>query len=163
MNPTPQSIVRKLFDELTRLPDVQRLQITLTNCYLELMTFTLAVKTCKNGKQIAKARKEFTHYHLITLLHEAGTISDDEAKFLNWFRQRRNEAAHEIEFAVTKEHLSAFKGYTISNNRIVLGPVPNQEQMPQLDHPFNLRGLCVFTVMHLWNEHLEVFVPIFKG
>jgi hypothetical protein len=71
-------------------------------------------------------------------------------KFLHWFRQRRNEAAHEVEFSVTRDHLLTFKGYTTSDGRT------------PLDDPKNLPLLCKEMVFGFWNHHVKLFGPIFN-
>ncbi|HPA16133.1 MAG TPA: hypothetical protein PLU30_00200 [Verrucomicrobiae bacterium] len=147
--PLPHDVIRKLVSDLTAAPDHPRLQITITNCYLELLTYVLATNKCKNAPRIAEARRDFTQSVLITLLHEAAIISDADAKMLHWFRQRRNAAAHEVEFSVSKEHLSPFRGCRASDRKT------------PLDDPKNLNTLCLEAVFGFWNHHVEVFAPIF--
>ncbi|MDX6766032.1 MAG: hypothetical protein SFU85_04500 [Candidatus Methylacidiphilales bacterium] len=148
--PLPQNVIKRLIDELAALPQHPRVQIIVTHCYLELLVHQLALQRCKNSKRIAEGAREFTQSIKVTMLNEAGIISDEDAKFLHWFRRKRNDAAHEVDFKITKEDLSEFRGYTASDRKT------------RLDDPKHLSLLCAETVMGFWNHHVQVFAPLFE-
>lgn len=145
----PKDVIARLFRDLSALPDHARLQVTVAHCYLELFVHLLAVKKCKNGNRIEESSRDYPHAVKIVLLHEAGIISDWEAKCLHWFRKMRNEAAHVVDFAITTDDLTIFKGKKASNSQT------------SLDDPKNIQPLCIEIVAGFWNAHVEFFGPLF--
>ena len=146
----PQGLIQRLIEDLEKVPDHQRMQIIVTHCYLELLVHQLALATCKNKKIIEDSRRDFSQSVKVTLLHEASIISDEHALFLHWFRQRRNDAAHNVDFSIDRNHLKIFSGYTSSD-----GVTP-------LDDPSNIGLLCMEIVFGFWNQHVHIFAPIFE-
>ncbi len=144
----PSKIVTKFFTELPSESGTTRFQIIVANCYLELFVNQLAIHKCKNKNKIKKSNRDFTHSIKITLLHEVGIIGDWELKYLDWFRKRRNEAAHNVEFSITNEHLKLFREHQVK---------PGE---PKLD-PNNIGKLCEEIVAGFWNMHADFFAPLF--
>lgn len=147
---SPKDLIVKLIEEISLVKTSQRLLITVTHCHLELLVHTLVLHRCKNGRMIAESGRDYPQSVKITLLHECNIIRDQDVMFLTWFRKRRNEAAHEVEFSITPQHLNAFKGYTASDRKT------------RLDLVENLSLLCQETVFGFWNQHVELFAPIFN-
>ena len=147
--PLPQDVIAKLFKELSILPDHARLQITAAHCYLELFVHLLAVKKCKNGSRIEESSRDYPHSVKIVLLHEVGLISDQYAEILHWFRKKRNEAAHRVDFSISAADLTIFRGLKASDPKTAL------------DDPKNINLLCIEIVVGFWNAHVEFFAPLF--
>ena len=111
--PEPKDVVAKLISELSILPDHPRVLITVSHCYIELFVHLLAAAKCKNSKRIESSNRDYPHSVKIVLLHEAGIITEQWSEILHWFRKKRNEAAHRVEFSLSDEDLSLFQGRKI--------------------------------------------------
>jgi hypothetical protein len=158
--PLPKDFIVSFLEEFKMLPHHARVQITVTHCYLELLVHLLAIHKCKNGQRIKGSHRDYPHSVKTVMLHEMGLISDRQAEVLHWFRQKRNEAAHEALFSISTADLAIFKGVKAV---IYAGPkVPKLIEGPALDDPKNFHFLCLHIVIELWNSHVEFFSPLFK-
>jgi hypothetical protein len=137
---TPGEFFPKFFGDLREPSNGPRLQVLLTNCYLEFFVHLMAVNGCKSRKMIEDSGRDFPHAVKIALLHEAGGVTDEEATFLHWFRKKRNDAAHEVEFDVTEDEVQ--KMWTSMTS--YLGTLAS--------HEVNLRNLCFAFLMSFWNR-----------
>jgi hypothetical protein len=147
--PFPQDVIAMLFKELSALPDHARLQITAAHCYLELFVHLLVVNKCKNAQRIQESSRDYPQSVKIVLLHEAGLISDKYAEILHWFRKKRNEAAHQVDFSISAADLTIFRGMKASDRKTAL------------DDPKNVHHLCIEIVVGFWNAHVGFFAPLF--
>jgi hypothetical protein len=149
-----EDVLRMFFKEFDVLPPHARVQITVTHCYLELLVHLLVLHKCKNKERIEKSNRDYPHSVRIVLLHEMGLISDRWADVLHWFRKKRNDAAHQVEFSLSKGDLTLFKGLEI-------GPFVSEDGKDRLllalDDPKNIHHLCVEILLGFWNTHPEFF------
>lgn len=70
-----------------------RFQVIVTNGVLEMFVNTLIENKCKDGKKISD-NSYFTYSIKLTLLYEAGLISEIDYKRLKAFKKLRDKAAH---------------------------------------------------------------------
>jgi hypothetical protein len=146
----------KLLEEINALPENPRVLITVSHCYIELYVHILAEGKCKNSKRIVSSNRDYPHSTKIVILHEMGVLSDRWAEILHWFRKKRNDAAHEVEFAITPADLVLFEGFQATGLECKEGPVP-------IDHPRKLRMLCVEIIIGFWNDHVRDLGPLMKA
>jgi hypothetical protein len=99
----------RAMQELNRVRGEPNLAIIIAHGMVELMINILVEKKCKHGKRINSDRRGYTHSTKLVILHELGLLSDHHYKLLNWFRDRRNDVAHQPFFKLEPYMLSEFK------------------------------------------------------
>ena len=134
--------VIKFFGELYKVKDNPRLVALLGHGFLELLINTLIDAQCKNAKKIVSNQRDYPHSAKLLILNELGIISDDLYRNFDWFRKIRNKAAHEPFFEITKNDMSALQNKKYHN--------------PDMFYEF-----CNLLISGFWNDHLDVFGPVF--
>ena len=98
----------------------------------------LVLERLKKGEKV----KSFSYAVRLIMLHQAGIISDKEFLHLEWYKDIRNQAAHEPLFKITNESF------------IKLGN-------PSYSSPDKLLKLTTDLLGSIWNAHYELFTPSF--
>ena len=132
----------KVFVELGKIKGDSRLLILVTNGFLELLVNNLIDTKCKNAKRITSNHRDYPYSAKLLLLNEIEVLPDDVYQVLDWLRKLWNRAAHEPLFDVAKSDLTHLKNQNWHD-------------------PSKLYNFCAAIIGSLWNEHLDVFVPVF--
>lgn len=92
--------------ELRQATDSPRLLVIAAHGLVELAVNALIDLNCKNAKLITSRGRDFPHSVKLLILNELGILTDSRYKCLNWFRQLRNDAAHNVHFSPDLSQLS---------------------------------------------------------
>jgi hypothetical protein len=139
------------FRELSKVKDNQRSLVIVTHGFIELLVNTLIAEHCKHGKKkIASNKRDYPQAVKLVLLSELNVIDNRLYGILDWFRKLRNKAAHEPFFALTPGDLDFAKK---SMDRFL-----PSENIPEIK---DLNSFCQLLVGTIWNNNLDLFVPIF--
>ena len=133
--------LRKVFLEIDKVKDNDRIIMLIAHGFLELLINTLVGKKCQNHKKILEYRSEFSYSAKLILLNEMGYINRKEFRILDRFRKIRNEAAHEPIFKLSRSDIEYFSEFNPPSEDIVL--------------------LCKRIIIIIWNKYNLVFYPIF--
>ncbi|GJL93557.1 hypothetical protein [Hyphococcus sp.] len=131
----------RMFMEVNRVRGNSRSVVLVAHGFLELMVGELIKAKLKNAGKVRSNKREFSHSAQLLILNELGIVSDPLFERLNWFRKLRNDAAHQPLFEVTADDLRVFDG--------------------DRRDPANLPNTLLGVLGALWNEHLDVFLPVF--
>lgn len=143
--PIPSKILESFFSDIDSVNHKPRFQIIVTGGYLELLVNTLIEHKCKSN-----GPKKFNYANKLVLLHEIGTISENEFEILNAFRDLRNEAAHVAQFTLTPEMIAPFlKNFKHYKSGRLFGIA-------------NFQQICHVILGGFWNAHTAVFHPYFN-
>lgn len=85
-----------------------RLALIIAHGLAELVVSTLVERRCKHGKKINNDHRGYPQSAKLVLLHELNVLSDHHFRLLNWFRDLRNDSAHEPFFELKSDHLQNF-------------------------------------------------------
>lgn len=139
------------FRELKKVADNQRSLVIVTHGFIELLINTIIDAHCKHGrKKITSNRRDYSQSVKLVLLSELNVLDDRLYKILDWFRRLRNKAAHEPFFQLTPNDLNYAKN---SMDRFF----PHDPTKKVND----LNMFCKLLVGTIWNNNLEVLVPVF--
>jgi hypothetical protein len=140
-----------LFRELSKVKDNQRSLVIVTHGFIELLVNTLIAAHCKHGKKkIVLNSRDYSQSVKLVILNELNVLDDHLYRILDWFRKLRNKAAHEPFFQLTQSDLDFAKK---SMDRFV-----RIEHIPEIR---DLNNFCRLLVGTIWNNNLDVLVPIF--
>ena len=128
--------------ELSLVKDHSRMLVLVTSGLLELLINNLIEAKLKNGKRIMDDGRTYPYSSKLLILHETSVISDNQYRLFDWFRKLRNRAAHEAIFHITSSDLEKVADENFKD-------------------PKNFYNLCFHVFGGLWNEHVEIFSPIF--
>lgn len=113
---------------------------------------TIIDTSCKHGKKkITSNHRDFSHSVKLVLLSELGLLDNKLYQILDWFRNLRNRAAHEVFFELTPADI---KFANESMMRFL--PVEMEPIVADLDR------FCKLLIGTIWNKHLDVLLPIFE-
>ncbi len=140
------------FQELAKVRDSQRLLVIVTHGFVELLLNAVIDVKCKHGKKkITSNSHDYSHSAKLVLLNELGLLDDRLYQILDWFRKLRNRAAHETFFQLIPSDMDFANS---SMDRFL--PVKVEPTVNDLDR------FCKLLVGTIWNNHLDVLVPIFE-
>lgn len=114
--------------------DNERAAVIFSFSMLEQFISDLVKIKCKHPK----IYENFSVYHKINLLHELEAISDKEYESINWFRAKRNDAAHKPGYKVDKSEIQ------------------NRWVMREMGEMSLLQNYLITTVGGFWNTHPEL-------
>lgn len=132
--------VRIFLDELDEVKNHHRSLVLVMGGWLELLIECLIEKHCKNAKKMLGDDKTYSYAVKLVILNECGVLTDIDFKWLNAFRNIRNDAAHKTRFTLTQERLA-----TLGNDWSVENAFQN--------------CLAIFTTF--WNQHADTFAEAF--
>ncbi len=138
-----QPIVR-MQQEISKVREDPRSLTLVSHGLFELLVNALIKSRCKNGKKITKDHRGYPHSTKLIILHEIDAIDDYHFKIYNWFRDIRNDAAHEPLFSIS---MVDFKKIDVKSELT----------------PRNYARICENIVFGFWNKHKDVFIPIFMN
>jgi hypothetical protein len=135
-------LIIQVFRELSLVREHTRLLVLVAHGFIELLINTIIDNHIKNKKKITSDSRSFPHSAKLLILNELEIIDDEQYLTFDWFRKLRNKAAHQPIFHVTKNELCN---------------LPNGKY----NDPKELHSLCVTIISGLWNQHIEIFGPVF--
>jgi hypothetical protein len=127
-------LLRKYYDE-------PRMAILTCNGMLELMVNFLIKLKCTNSKKILDNRG-YSYAIKLLLLNEKGILDDKTYQVLDWFREFRNDAAHDAIFELDWNKIKNARWKTI------------REATDVFDLCMNIHAL-------LWNQYKSDFTEEF--
>ena len=139
---SPPDLLFKVYEEIMVVDGHPRLVVLVGNGFLEILINTLVKHKLKRGKEVSADWRTYTYAAQLTLLYEAGFLTDKEFSTLDWYRSIRNRAAHEPLFDIDESDFARL------GNPAYAG----------LD---KLSRLTTDLVGSIWNKHHELFSPLF--
>ena len=136
----------KFHKEIARVKDDERLLILVTHGFIELLLNVVIDGKCKRAKKIRKSR-DYPHSVKLVLLNEIGLINDRFYQILDWFRRKRNDAAHQPFFELSE------------SDRDYINKTLESFSRGKADG--GLPRFCNYIVGAIWNAHRDVLVPAF--
>jgi hypothetical protein len=140
----PKDILQTFSNEFLTAQYSPRFQIILTNAVLELLVNTLVEQCCKNGK------KRMSYSFRLLLLNEKGLITDSQYRWMDAFRDLRNDAAHGGQFNFTADMVKPFKD------------MPGPHTAIKMDDPKQFVVLCHTLVFRFWSDNEKILKPYFE-
>ncbi len=140
--PQPPDLLLKVYQEILLVDGHPRLLVLVGNGFLEVLVSTLVKYKLKRGTSVSADSRTYTYSVKLTLLHEAGILTDKEFTTLDWYRSIRNRAAHEPLFRIETEDFAALGN-------------------PAYASLARLQSLTTDLVGQIWNKHYELFTPLF--
>jgi hypothetical protein len=146
-------LVQEFWRQLQAIPDSPeslRMQVIVTNGFLELLVNTLVEGKCKHGKNISQQTRDYPYSVKLLLLHEKSLIDDRYFGFMDWFRKVRNRAAHDAFFEFSESDFAKLKTTKIIGMEGI-----------DLTKPENFKQFGITLVLGFWNCNVQFFAPIF--
>ncbi|HGH6027991.1 TPA: hypothetical protein AB5H75_004022 [Vibrio mimicus] len=137
-----EDMLFRVFRELSIVKDNTRLLVLVTNGFMELLINRLIETKTKNAKKIKSNGQSFPYATKLLILNEINVISNESYEVFEWFRKLRNNSAHSPVFEVTKNDLKNLS-------------------YEQYHDPSDFYNLCTAFIGSLWNNHVDVFGPVF--
>lgn len=138
----PPDLLLKVYKEILLVDGHPRLLVLVGNGFLEVLINTLVRHKLKRGEVAAADSRTYTYAVRLTLLHEAGVLTDKEFSTLDWYRSIRNRAAHEPLFYIEDQDFAALANPAYANATL-------------------LSRLTTDLVGSIWNKYAELFSPLF--
>jgi len=129
--------------ELSIVKDHNRLLLLVTHGFVEMAIEALIKHHLKNSKKLLDDSRTYPHSAKLLILNELGIISDQLYGVFDWLRKLRNRAAHDALFRLRKQDF------------------PTIKCDDPIDPVDDFYRFCVLLLAGFWNEHLDVFGPLF--
>jgi len=128
---------KQIGEEIGLVKDNERLLIIVSHAFIEMMVKALLDHHINNDLR--------THHRRLKKLKAEKLITENQFIIYDWFRNLRNDAAHNPIFRLRQEKLNEI--------------VPNIKDKYSKVEAFHL--LSIGLISELWNKNLDLFLPLF--